>query len=289
MKEYKEYLQREGFKDTSIHSYTTTIQELHSFLAYKYKKHFELYEIKTRHLTEFLEHKRDSGVAYEYLKGMPTRLRKYFDFLEQHGYIARDPAVKLKGVHKEKPTIIAAFDYSLLLEKRSNIVQSSAKNIVKAIYILSLYGCRFGEISQLEKENVVEEGDRFVIYPMTGQGKRREIELSPEDSSVFSQHFVDSVFIPSEYVFNSKIQHSNDYQPMERVSYSAYLQKIREVTNLKEYGLDNARLAYIHHLYTVERYSIETIAAHMQVERASIGLLSKEFEDRFPIEKFKAL
>lgn len=276
---FSKFMDSEGYSKETVTTYVQNLDRFFAFLDHKYKKQKELHEISTTDITDFLNSKKDAGLTVPGINKYLTILKSFFDFAEREGKVGVDPACKIKGF-KGKVERKQRFCYENLLKIRDHLLSSSSySNLTKALFIMGLHGCRFKEI-QIKKDDVIQNGDDIVLITKTHGNEIRQIHLKGIEADAFYQHYMDMVFIPTDYMFVQKKHGTGDYTPIEITNFYYRTAAVSEDFNLPHFNLESTRMAYVEYLYKKKRYSIEKLSKELGVTKPRAAVLAKESIER---------
>ena len=110
----------------------------------------------------------------------------------------------------------------------------------------------------------------------------RKIELEGIEAELFAAHYIDSQFVPSEYIFTTKSHDTGKFGPITSEMLSNNLCIIRDDYDLpKPLPLSEFRMLYTNYLRTNKGYSVDALADELGIEKTWAGELVKEVIERY--------
>lgn len=218
---FSKYLENKNRSQTTVESYTKTVESFFSYLRGKYKKDIELYKISSKDILDFFGNKVESGHLRESTANKQIAiLKNFFDYLWKTNLIPIDPAVKIQKLCD--PHAVPDFlCYQKIQEVLSSVlVNPKYSNLRKAIFLLGTYGCVHSEFT-FEKDDVRELENGSIVIELP----RRTLILEREHSSVFKEFYRESFKHDSPYVFTSKDK-DGTRKKIELMTLLSHLRKI---------------------------------------------------------------
>jgi site-specific recombinase XerD len=279
---YIQYCVKKGYSNETIPTYEKVILLFFGFLNRRYFRKIELHEINPSDIKLFLKERANNGLQVNTLKRDLTILRQFFDYLWQTNQIPIDPIVKIRIKEKHKPRI-NEIDYSLLLSLKEEIFSDKRYSpMIKCIFLLGLKGFKLHDF-HFSKSDVSELANGVEITT-TNNGNIRRLVLTEIEEEIFMQHFIDTQFIPSDYVFYSKRHFTDEYGPINNETLTLYLRYIKRDYNIPfPLHLNSLRFAYIHHLHEVCHFEDEDIAQEFGLNNEAGKTLLELAIERYPV------
>ncbi|MFC0273762.1 tyrosine-type recombinase/integrase [Metabacillus herbersteinensis] len=272
---YSLFLKSSGKSENTITGYIKTINSFLYYLDTLYGKQRELYEITPSDIKSFLKYKIDEGNNIKTTNKQLATLKGFFDYLWINDKVPIDPAVKIKRYTDSVDEKISNITYEMLLKTLREVNRNSNYSVLrKVIFLLATKGLRGTEF-QFHKDSVIDHGDSVEL-----KLKKHSIILDGEDAGLLLNHYYESQFNGSTFVFVTK-KHDESIVPIELMSIYTHLNAITE-----DYGypdkitLNTIRHAFAYYLYTKKRFSIEQVANLLGIENNSAAQLIRNSVER---------
>lgn len=264
------HLEDKGYSQKTLIGYQRTLSIFFGYLNKKYKKALEPFQISSGDIKEFLQYRIDEGTTLNTVNKDLSILKTFFNYLWEIDKVPVDYAVKIPRF-KDENKKGSFINFSILLDIRDKVLKNTEYSaFIKSIYILGMYGLRSSEF-HFKKEDVILNSDDSVTIHLSN----RSITLEGEYASIFLEHFDQSLFQSSEFVFTSK-KHTDTYVAIEVMTLLLQMRKISHDYKLPiRLTLNSMRLAYAHYLYNDEHYSIQDIASLLGIQESSAATLTK--------------
>lgn len=276
---YEKYRLRNGISpNTTIHE-VSLIRSLLRFINKKYDKFVEPHEIRPIDIKEFLDQERKSGLKDSTIKRKIGQIKSWFNYMWEIEKIKVDFMPKLKYGDKldTTPSKITIHYEELLKIKKALYNESQISPISKQFFLLFMRGIRIRDITEIQIDDFVDEGDIIKLHIETHGGQHLLLEFDDEDEiKVILTGIENAIFRNTPYFISSKI--NNEYTQFSQGTMKNVLEALSAFTGYPIRS-EEMRQVYIHYLYRVKKLSMEEIAELIGVSMVSIShIINKSLE-----------
>lgn len=209
---------QEGCSKNTLEWYTYMLKPLELFF------NKPISTITTADLRLFLDSLQEDKKGKSTINSYITRLRVFFKWLQEEGYIITDPAVRIKKAKLSK--IIKKPYSSITVEKLRNACEKPRD---KALFeVLESTACRIGEIVNI-KVSDLNLMDRSIL--VTGKGTKQRVVYFSSRAQLFIEDYLKCRKGDSEYLF---LALKSPYRPLTDRGIRYMLGRIKEKAEIKE-------------------------------------------------------
>lgn len=277
---YKEYRLKNGLSEKTV---LPEVQMLRSMLVYInaiYKRDIEPHEIRPSDIRNYLDNQRNLGIQDSTVNRKLIFIRNFFNYLWEQNKITIDFMPKFKyadQLNLQSKNILV--DYQSILNKREGFLKSSRFPITaKITFILYLRGIRIRDLLEVKVSDFTDHGDEMVLSFVTYKGLTATNTFSEkEEISVILEAIERAIFRGVPYILSSKVK--GVFTQFQPASMSDYIELIADYLG-HPFRSEEIRFAYVKHLYTVEKLTIEEIQERMGITFETTTRILKEALER---------
>lgn len=181
MKNFKEYLTKKEFSESTIRIYENGIK---GFLEWTTKHHYQIENIRYADLMNYIKHSQKKGNNKRNVQQQLLSLRHYFNYLVKAGKVKSNPAqgVYIRGIARRLPHDLTGHDELVKLYETYpvNGIRDQRNKVILGLLIFQ--ALTIEELETLEPEHInLREGKIKII----GTERTNERVLKLEASQVF--------------------------------------------------------------------------------------------------------
>lgn len=286
---YEKYRLQEGISPGTLVTEIESLKSFTHFVAKRYEKLPEPYEIRPADVRAFLDHEKAKGLKATTLKRKLSHIRQYFHYLWKIGKVPVDFMPKFEYELEVEKTA-ATLRYREFADEKQRVLQHPTVTLNAKLYFLfAMAGFRMKEIERLRAKHFRDQGDRIEMNFVTTQDILWQLTFTdPAEVAVLIQAMERALFREHDYLVASDQKHGADYI---RNSMKNIYQSLSAVLP-KPFKTEEVRMAYIYELYKGQEKAFDEMVDLLGTSPESLTLALKLVFERYKdtrLEKLKKL
>lgn len=272
------YIEDKGYSTETIDSYAKVVNQFFSFIKKFYPDNKDPFEILPSDIHRYLkEQQLGKGKSISTINKELAIIKTLFNYLWEKDIVPIDPTVKIKRFKTDsKPTVNILYpDLVKILDQV--LVNPDYTPSKKAFFLLAMKGLKLSEFRFKMDDVTYSDREDYVEIQL----KNRLIVLKDLEAICFLEHYRDSIFNGSDFVFVSKLKGSDELVPLRITTVFNHLKVIAMdylPSNSEHITLSGIRRSIAFYLYSDKKYSIQRIAKELGIEENSASNYLKNIE-----------
>lgn len=215
---FLEYMQKNGYSLNTIRWYVDMFKRLNFYFK------IPCSIITIQELRDFIAYINNRERSISTINSYITRIRGFFNWLQQEEYIITNPAVKLKRLKTPKK-VQKAYN-EVTVEKLRNACEVIRD---KALYeLMESTACRVGEITNIKVKDIDLIEQSILV---TGKGNKQRIVYFSTRAKIFIEEYIKTRKADSEHLFLSL---HKPYKPLKNRGVNFLLQRLKKKSEVTE-------------------------------------------------------
>ncbi|MDX1806659.1 MAG: site-specific integrase [Paenisporosarcina sp.] len=280
---YSEYRLKNGISEKTVLPEAQMLKSMLIYVNSIYKRPVEPHEIRPSDIKSYLDDQRKQGIQDSTVRRKLIYIRNFFNYLWEINKIPIDFMPKLKySKQLDLKSKDISLDYSKMLERQKDFLTSARYPLnAKIAYLFYMRGIRVRDLYELTVSDFNDLGNEIVLKFETYSGLMATYHFKEaEEINVILSAIERSIFRGVNYILSSKVK--GVYTQFQPASMSDYIELIAAYLG-HPFKSEQIRFAYVKHLYTVEKLSIEQIQERMGITFETTTRILKEALERVKV------